>query len=135
MKSKTEAEYDINIANMVEEWGAVGKNTSIGFPTYINSTWLLHKDKFVQCWTNRVRHFDNTTSNRVESSYSTLKAGIATPTQAIDTLFMQVDIFVNGQLTEIKKTSLEASRWTHEIQGLFMCIFLIMKLLMNKKHG
>ncbi|XP_048494836.2 uncharacterized protein LOC104886303 [Beta vulgaris subsp. vulgaris] len=41
-----------------------------------------------------------------------LKEWIATPTEAIDTLFMQIDSFIAGQLTEIRN-SLEASRRSH----------------------
>src|ERR1044072_752754 len=34
------------------------------FTSYVSTTWLVHKEKFVKAWTNRVMHFGNTTSNR-----------------------------------------------------------------------
>ncbi|XP_057424437.1 protein FAR1-RELATED SEQUENCE 5-like [Lotus japonicus] len=43
------------------------------FISYISTTWLKHKEKFVSAWTNSVLHFGTTTSNRAESAHSTLK--------------------------------------------------------------
>ena len=37
------------------------------FVDYVNETWIiLHKEKFVKAWTNKVIHLGNTTTNRYE---------------------------------------------------------------------
>ncbi|KAH1202884.1 hypothetical protein GmHk_17G049236 [Glycine max] len=44
------------------------------FVDYVKETWtILHKEKFVSAWTNKVMHLGNTTTNRVESTHSSLK--------------------------------------------------------------
>ncbi|XP_057439142.1 uncharacterized protein LOC130730984 [Lotus japonicus] len=43
------------------------------FTSYIYDTWLVHKEKFVKAWTNRMKHFGTTTSNRAESAHASLK--------------------------------------------------------------
>jgi len=38
------------------------------FVDYVNETWIiLHKEKFVKAWTNKVIHLGNTTTNRYEN--------------------------------------------------------------------
>ncbi|CAN0905525.1 hypothetical protein LINGRAHAP2_LOCUS23726 [Linum grandiflorum] len=42
------------------------------FMTYLRREWLPCRTKWAHCHTNRVRHFGNTSTNRVESSHSSL---------------------------------------------------------------
>lgn len=39
------------------------------FISYISTTWLKHKEKFVSAWTNSVLHFGTTTSNRYNAHF------------------------------------------------------------------
>ncbi|XP_027192409.2 uncharacterized protein [Cicer arietinum] len=44
------------------------------FYHYVHEQWLIpHKERFVEAWTNRVMHFGNTTTQRVESAHWSLK--------------------------------------------------------------
>ncbi|XP_073219851.1 uncharacterized protein [Cicer arietinum] len=44
------------------------------FYDYVHEQWLIpHKEKFVETWTNRVMHFGNITTQRVESAHWSLK--------------------------------------------------------------
>ncbi|XP_073224785.1 protein FAR-RED IMPAIRED RESPONSE 1-like [Cicer arietinum] len=44
------------------------------FYDYVHEQWLIpHKERFVEAWTNRVMHFGNTTTQRVESAHWSLK--------------------------------------------------------------
>ncbi|KAH1256248.1 hypothetical protein GmHk_03G006439 [Glycine max] len=44
------------------------------FVDYVNETWIiLHKEKFVTAWTNKVMHLGNTTTNRIEFAHWALK--------------------------------------------------------------
>jgi MULE transposase domain len=41
--------------------------------TYLEKTWLPYKKSFCKAWTNLIRHFSNTTSNRAEGSHRGVK--------------------------------------------------------------
>jgi MULE transposase domain len=41
--------------------------------TYLENTWMLYKKSFCKAWTNLIRHFGNTTSNRAEGSHRGVK--------------------------------------------------------------
>ncbi|XP_057444454.1 protein FAR1-RELATED SEQUENCE 5-like [Lotus japonicus] len=64
-----------NLEQFDEEWKemCVMCKDYPDFISYISTTWLKHKEKFVSAWTNSVLHFGTTTSNRAESAHSTLK--------------------------------------------------------------
>ena len=52
--------YQRRLTKMHEEWG-----TRAGLMRYLETTWLgQHKEALVRCWTNRVRHFGTTSTNR-----------------------------------------------------------------------
>ena len=43
---------------------------------YVNTTWLIHEERFVNAWI-RCRHFGHTSTSRVESAHTTLKRWIS----------------------------------------------------------
>ncbi|XP_055960640.1 uncharacterized protein LOC130015114 [Mercurialis annua] len=83
----------------------------LGLIEYIEETWLVHREKFVSCWTNLVLHFGNTTTRRVESAHAQLNQWLNSSTGALDTVWTKVDKVIESQLTDIRKT-LEDSRRT-----------------------
>ncbi|XP_073225757.1 PKS-NRPS hybrid synthetase cheA-like [Cicer arietinum] len=67
--SYDEAQYYMNLAN----FEGICSSSSI-FNDYKHDQWLIpHKERFVETWTNRVMHFGNTTTQRVESVHWSLK--------------------------------------------------------------
>ncbi|XP_050207574.1 uncharacterized protein LOC126656996 [Mercurialis annua] len=106
IKAQTEEQYVAALTTV--------KMRTRAFPAviqYLNRTWLGHKEKFVSCWTNKVLHFGNTTTCRVESAHAQLKQWLNSSTGALDTVWTKVDCVIQSQLTDIRKT-LEGSRQT-----------------------
>ncbi|KAK9674186.1 hypothetical protein RND81_12G216900 [Saponaria officinalis] len=44
-----------------------------GLIIYIAETWMVHRENFCRCYTNKVTHFGNTATSRVEAAYAVLK--------------------------------------------------------------
>ncbi|XP_065859104.1 uncharacterized protein [Euphorbia lathyris] len=88
------------------------KNTTTNWPRvieYVETTWLVHKEKFCRAWTNKVLHLGNTTTCRVESSHAQLKQWLNSSTGALNTVWAKVHKDIEAQIDAIKY-SLEDSR-------------------------
>ncbi|XP_065879243.1 uncharacterized protein [Euphorbia lathyris] len=104
IEAPTEAEYEAAVVAM--------KNTTGNWPgviQYVETTWLVHKEKFCRAWTNKVLHLGNTTTCRVESSHAQLKQWLNSSTGALDTVWANVHKDIEAQIEAIKY-SLEDSR-------------------------
>ncbi|KAI5658267.1 hypothetical protein M9H77_27060 [Catharanthus roseus] len=75
------------------------------FTTWLNP--LAHK--FVRCWTKSVMQFGVETTNRAESEHSVLKLWLSTCHDDLDTVFLNIDSLIEGQIADIK-SSLEYSK-------------------------
>ncbi|XP_012852343.1 PREDICTED: uncharacterized protein LOC105971954 [Erythranthe guttata] len=60
----------------------------------------LHK--FVKAWTNKILHFGNTSTNRVESAHKSSKGWISASTGAVNTIQYQLDSGVEYQRTKMR---------------------------------
>ncbi|XP_065847430.1 uncharacterized protein [Euphorbia lathyris] len=92
------AEYEEAVISM--------KNTYAKWPRvieYVETTWLVHKEKFCRAWTNKVLHLGNTTTCRVESSHAQLKQWLNSSTGALDTVWAKVHKDIEAQIEAIKK--------------------------------
>ncbi|KAK1364239.1 hypothetical protein POM88_039800 [Heracleum sosnowskyi] len=69
---------------------------------YVQTTWLIHARKFVHAYTNKVLHFGNRTTNRVESAHNSLKRFLKTSTGNLDTVWSMVHSLLELQENEIK---------------------------------
>ena len=65
---------------------------------YLERTWLVHKEKFICCYTNEFTHLGNTTNCRVESAHKALKDWMQTSNNALDTIFSTIDSVIQGQV-------------------------------------
>ena len=69
VNSTTKVKYTVNVEEM-----------RIAIPlcvmSYLESTWLIHKDKFVTAWISNILHFGHTTTTRVESAHAASKKWI-----------------------------------------------------------
>ncbi|KAI5668526.1 hypothetical protein M9H77_18379 [Catharanthus roseus] len=80
------------------------------FLHYLFSTWLNpFTHKFCRVWTSQVLHFGVETTNRAESEYSVLKVWLSMCHGDLDTVFLNIDSLIQGQIAEIKYT-LEISK-------------------------
>ncbi|CAI0463636.1 unnamed protein product [Linum tenue] len=86
------------------EWGR-----NLRFMNYLKGEWIPCAQRWAHCYTNRVFHIGNTSTNRVESAHSSLKKWLASSTHKIDTLFLRYHTSIEGKVTELRK-DLEDSR-------------------------
>ncbi|CAI0425808.1 unnamed protein product [Linum tenue] len=105
---------------MIEEWeyfknGFWGRNSKL--IEYLDRECLEHKEKWACAYTNNIFHIGNTSTNRVESAHSTLKAWLNTSTGGVDTLFLSWHDSIGGQVIEIRK-ELETCR-TKTFKGAY----------------
>ncbi|XP_021864576.2 protein FAR-RED IMPAIRED RESPONSE 1-like [Spinacia oleracea] len=110
MNATSEAVYNAVVADMEENWSRWS-----AIMTYVHGTWLKHKEKFVRYETNKVLHFGNRTTCRVESQHSVLKSWLGRSHGALDTVFRKVHAAVENQFIEIKNR-LESSRRKHGVK-------------------
>ncbi|KAI5654928.1 hypothetical protein M9H77_32115 [Catharanthus roseus] len=80
------------------------------FLHYLFNNWLNpFAHKFVRCWTKSHMHFGVETTNRAESEHSVLKLWLSTCHGDLDTVFLNIDSLIEGQIADIK-ASLEFSK-------------------------
>ncbi|KAI5647670.1 hypothetical protein M9H77_33675 [Catharanthus roseus] len=80
------------------------------FLHYLFNNWLnpfAHKS--VRCWTKSYMHFGVKTTNLAESEYSVLKLWLSTCHGDLNTVFLNIDSLIEGQIADIK-ASLEFSK-------------------------
>ncbi|KAI5652728.1 hypothetical protein M9H77_29915 [Catharanthus roseus] len=66
-----------------------------------NNTWLNpFAHKFCTVWTFQVLHFGIETTNRAESEHSVLKLWLSTCHGDLDTVFLNIDSLIQGQIAE-----------------------------------
>ncbi|KAI5662903.1 hypothetical protein M9H77_22226 [Catharanthus roseus] len=80
------------------------------FLHYLFNNWLNpFAHKFVRCWTKSHMHFGVETTNRAESEHSVLKLWLSTCHGDLETVFLNIDSLIEGQIADIK-ASLEFSK-------------------------
>ncbi|KAI5658084.1 hypothetical protein M9H77_26877 [Catharanthus roseus] len=91
----------------------IGKNFTVATAFMCNEQTMTYRwhgsilnDGF---WTSQVLYFGVETTNRVERKHSVLKLWLSTCYGDLDTVFLNIDSLIKGQIVEIK-TSLEISK-------------------------
>ncbi|KAK9671175.1 hypothetical protein RND81_12G011000 [Saponaria officinalis] len=97
----TDDQLTETLASMNEKWPSMVE--------YIETTWLVHREKFLRLYTNTSTHYGNTSTSRVESAYSVLKEWLHSAGLSVDTIWIRYHALMEGQHVEIKK-ALEDSR-------------------------
>ena len=67
--AKTEEEYRASVIHLYTTY----MPTNHELVEYLDREWLPHRRLFIPVWTNQIRHFGNTSSNRVEGIYTVVK--------------------------------------------------------------
>ncbi|XP_074271469.1 protein FAR1-RELATED SEQUENCE 5-like [Silene latifolia] len=70
---------------------------------YIRAAWGQHAEKFVLCYTNKVLHFGNTATSRVESAHSLLKAWLKLKHLTLDSMWSRIHGMLESQHSKINK--------------------------------
>ena len=64
---------------------------------YLAIIYITHASKFVKCFTNRVLHFNTTTTSRNEGEHATLKKHLGTSTGDLKTVVDGIELLLNNQ--------------------------------------
>lgn len=69
---------------------------------YLATTYITHASKFVRCFTNRVLHFNTTTTSRGEGGHAVLKRHLGSSTGDLKTVVDQLDLLLQKEYTDFK---------------------------------
>ncbi|OVA14298.1 hypothetical protein BVC80_9021g23 [Macleaya cordata] len=97
-KAKTKDEYMNAFADFLMAWVA-------RYPAciaYLRDTWLVHKEQFVLAWTQKIKHFGNTTIDRVESEHGQLKKHLGSSLGNFIVCWEAMHNMINNQIVQIK---------------------------------
>ena len=88
---------------------------------YLDSTWLIHKKKFICAWTNKVKHFfGHTVISRVEGGYAMIKKWIAVSTGDLATVHNRLSMACENQKSTIsQRFEFERSTQLNRLSGNF----------------
>ena len=92
--SKTNDEYEISVKESEEKY----RSTSW---SYLNNTWIPHKDKFVHYYVNIYPHFGTIATSRVEGNHHLLKSYIRLGNLDLLTVFNRLSIMLENQNVEL----------------------------------
>ncbi|KAK9750102.1 hypothetical protein RND81_02G173500 [Saponaria officinalis] len=70
---------------------------------YIAETWIVHKEKFCRCYTNKVTYFGNRATSRVEVAHVVLKDWLSSSNLSLDSIWTRINALLIGQHVEINK--------------------------------
>jgi hypothetical protein len=74
--------------------------------TYVKNTWLVHKEKFVSAYADRVLHFGSKTTSRVEGANSVLKMFLLTSVGDLATFHFRSTLAIKNQQQELETLEL-----------------------------
>ncbi|XP_052209388.1 PKS-NRPS hybrid synthetase cheA-like [Diospyros lotus] len=96
--ASTENEYERRIHDLIVEYYAYKDVLD-----YVRNTWLNdYKEKFVATWTNKIMHFGNVTTNRVESAHAKLKKHLGLSQCDFESSWTIINSLIESQHIEIK---------------------------------
>lgn len=77
------------------------KNLSPKKVDYLDDTWLApHRQKFVKCYTDKIRHYGNVVTSRVEGGHTVLKSKLVISTGDILSIVTDIDSLLRNQHQE-----------------------------------
>ncbi|XP_074289248.1 protein FAR1-RELATED SEQUENCE 5-like [Silene latifolia] len=78
VEAETEEKFNVAWGKLAREWAGVA--------AYIERQWFPHLEKWAKYRTNKITHFGNTSTSRVESAHANLKRWLNSAKPAIDSI-------------------------------------------------
>lgn len=103
MQSKTDVSFDEGFATFESKW--------VSYPTcmqYLRDTWFGLKEHFVSAWTNKVKHYGNTTTKCIESAYERKNMMLGSSQGTFVSCWTAMHSSITNEITTVKE-SLEES--------------------------
>ena len=77
-KSLIKADSEPNFEELWGQFRITYNRTHANLVKYLNATYISFRQRFVKCWTDRVRHIETTTTSRGEGGHAVLKRQLGT---------------------------------------------------------
>ncbi|KAI3963149.1 hypothetical protein MKW92_003874, partial [Papaver armeniacum] len=121
--SSTKEEYHERYKKFCATW-SVKYNNAV---QYVKKTWLSKfKEKFVCAWTNKIKHYNNVATSRVESAHGTLKLYLGTSQGSFVTCWHSAHQKYENNLVEIEADfEVSATRTMHDFKKQPMLVLLL----------
>ena len=68
---------------------------------YINTTWMPHKEKFVECFINRFPHFGSVNTSRVEGNHHVIKSYLRVGNLKLFPVTKRLSLMLSNQMVEL----------------------------------
>ncbi|BBN03020.1 hypothetical protein Mp_2g20030 [Marchantia polymorpha subsp. ruderalis] len=104
--------FSITVACYEQQLEAMQEMFPLHVMTYLETTWLVYKERFVACFLRGKLHFGHTTTSRVESAHSAMKKWISVST-------VMGKISIAGLKSAFQQFKLRLENSGHACQGLF----------------
>ncbi|KAL3523187.1 hypothetical protein ACH5RR_016021 [Cinchona calisaya] len=93
--------------------------------SYIQRTWLLYKEYFVNAWTEKILNFRNRVTLRAEDAHSKLKKYLIVPIGDIRTVKQKMCIVLENDIHEMKgRMLIEKNKWYfYDNYGFILCTY------------
>ena len=87
---------------------------------YLDSTWLIHKKKFICAWTNKVKHFGHSVTSRVEGGHAMIMKWISVSTGDLAKVQNRLSMACENQKSTIsQRFAFERSTHLNRLSGNF----------------
>ncbi|KAI3961494.1 hypothetical protein MKX01_001230, partial [Papaver californicum] len=96
-QAKTHIDFCDGFAEFERKW--------VNYPAclrYLRETWLEQKEHFVSSWTNEVKHFGYTTTNRAKKAHSELKQHLRSSKRNYTSCWMAMHRMIIGEIIAVK---------------------------------
>ncbi|XP_074302541.1 uncharacterized protein LOC141634137 [Silene latifolia] len=94
VEAETEEKFNVAWGKLAREWAGVA--------AYIERQWFPHLEKWVKYRTNKISHFGNTSTSRVESAHANLKRWLNSAKLAVDSIWIRFHSLMETQHVEIR---------------------------------
>ncbi|XP_074300634.1 uncharacterized protein LOC141631925 [Silene latifolia] len=112
IEAENRDEFDVAWANLARQWPGVA--------AYIEGQWIPHVEKWSKYITNKITHFGNISTSRVESAHANLKKWLNSAKLVIDSIWIHFHSLLETQHVEIGHLlELSRSRRLTGIRRLF----------------
>ncbi|KAI3975351.1 hypothetical protein MKX01_022113 [Papaver californicum] len=98
-QAQTKDEYGDAYADLSTNW-------ALSYPScivYLRDTWLIQKEKFVLAWTNKIKHFGNTTT-KAENEHEKLRRYLGSAVDSYTTCWKAMHAMIKKEIAQIKSS-------------------------------
>ncbi|KAI3870221.1 hypothetical protein MKW92_002096 [Papaver armeniacum] len=96
-QAETMDEYGDSYADFATKWAPKYPSCII----YLRDTWLIQKEKFALAWTNKIKHFGNTTT-KADKEHENLRKYLVSAVDSYSTCWKAMHSMIKDEIAQIK---------------------------------